>query len=63
MIKFNPTIINNNEGEYGNKLEILEYNKFRGGFLNRQIIMLLLTLGVKDEAFIELQEEYLKLIM
>ena len=42
------------------EIEILDYNKFRGGYLNRQIILLLITLGVKDKAFIDLQHEYLE---
>lgn len=41
-------------------LEILDYSKFRGGYLNRQIILLLLTLGVKNQVFIDLQNEYIK---
>lgn len=51
MIKF--------DGKYAN-LELLDYNKYRGGYLNRQIILLLLTLGIKGEVFKELQSEYLQ---
>ena len=40
-------------------LEILDYNKYRGGYLNRQIILLLITLGVDQNIFKELQAEYL----
>lgn len=43
MVKFNPY-----KNEYGQSLEILDYNKFRGGYLNRQIIILLLTLGIPN---------------
>ncbi|CAD8123706.1 unnamed protein product [Paramecium sonneborni] len=57
MVKYNPA-----KGGYPNKIQILDFNKFRGGYLNRQIIMLLLTLNVKDSAFQELQDEYLKKI-
>ena len=53
MIKFQG---NNDNME----IEILDYNKYRGGYLNRQIILLLITLGVKDKAFIDLQHEYLE---
>lgn len=51
MIKF--------DGKYEH-LELLDYNKYRGGYLNRQIILLLLTLGIKAEVFKELQSDYLK---
>ncbi|CAD8165052.1 unnamed protein product [Paramecium pentaurelia] len=57
MIKYNPA-----KGGYPNKIQILDFNKFRGGYLNRQIIILLLTLKVKDNVFQELQDEYLKRI-
>ncbi|CAK68074.1 unnamed protein product (macronuclear) [Paramecium tetraurelia] len=56
MIKYNPA-----KG-YPNKIQILDFNKFRGGYLNRQIIILLLTLQVNEKAFQELQDEYLKKI-
>ena len=36
-------------------LEILNWAKFSPAFLNRQIITVLSTLGVKDDAFINLQ--------
>ena len=38
-------------------LEILEFNRYRPGFLNRQIIILLKSLRVSDSAFEELQHE------
>lgn len=41
-------------------LEVLEFNKYRPGFLNRQIIILLSTLGVPNKAFKKLQEENIK---
>ena len=40
-------------------LEILDYNKYRGGYLNRQIILLLITSGVNPQVFRDLQDEYL----
>ncbi|KAL8161780.1 hypothetical protein V2J09_013269 [Rumex salicifolius] len=39
------------------KLDVLAYSKYQACFLNRQIITLLSTLGVKDEAFERKQEE------
>ena len=41
-------------------LDILDWNKYKGGFLNRQIIILLRTLGIEDSVFIKLQEEHIK---
>ena len=35
-------------------LEILDRNKYRAGYLNRQIILLLNTLGIEDKVFVEL---------
>jgi len=32
-------------------LEIMYFNKFRPGYLNRQIILLLVSLGVKEGVF------------
>jgi len=36
------------------ELEILDYNKYRCGFLNRQVIILLSSLGVPDSNFIQI---------
>ena len=41
-------------------LEILNFAQFRFGYLNRQIILLLSTLGVKDPVFRKLQNDYLE---
>jgi len=46
------------EGKYED-LEILDSNKYRSGYLNRQIIILLLSLGVPESVFLELQNDYL----
>jgi len=35
-------------------LDILDWNKYKSGFLNRQIIILLKTLGIKDSVFKQL---------
>jgi RNA-dependent RNA polymerase len=32
-------------------LDILDWNKYKAGFLNRQVIILLKTLGIKDKIF------------
>ena len=37
-------------------LDILDYNKYKAGFLNRQIIILLRTLKIKDTVFQQLQK-------
>eukprot|EP00825_Cyclidium_porcatum_P000269 TRINITY_DN10029_c0_g1_i2.p1 TRINITY_DN10029_c0_g1~~TRINITY_DN10029_c0_g1_i2.p1 ORF type:complete len:363 (-),score=43.10 TRINITY_DN10029_c0_g1_i2:312-1400(-) len=44
-----------------NSIEILSYNKYKAGFINRQIILLLSTLGIKDEVFLDMQKEFLKI--
>lgn len=33
MVKFDPSKMNNRE--YDNEISVLDYNKFRGGYLNR----------------------------
>jgi len=33
MIKFKPTL--SNDGNYTNLISLLDYNKYRGGYLNR----------------------------
>lgn len=41
-------------------LDILDWNKYKAGYLNRQIIILLRTLGIDDIVFIGVQEEHIK---
>ena len=41
-------------------LEILDRNKYRAGYLNRQIILLLVSLGVDEKLFEDIQNEYLQ---
>ena len=41
------------------EIEVLNCAEFRYGYLNRQIILLLSTLGVPDQAFIDLQNNFL----
>lgn len=42
------------------ELEIIRYSHFWQPFLNRQIILVLNNLGVKDEVFLEMQEETIR---
>ena len=55
MIKF--TCSHDDTNKY---LDILDWNKYKAGFLNRQIIILLRTLGIEDSVFMGLQEEHIK---
>lgn len=41
-------------------LDILDWNKYKAGFLNRQTIILLKSLGVSNETFMDLQKDYIK---
>ncbi|KAL4432702.1 hypothetical protein ABPG74_011523 [Tetrahymena malaccensis] len=41
-------------------IDILDRNKYRFGYLNRQVIILLKSLGIRDENFIQAQEDYIK---
>lgn len=41
-------------------LDILDWNKFKSGFLNRQVIILLRSRGISNEVFIKLQNDYIK---
>ena len=41
-------------------LDILDYNKYKAGFLNRQVIILLKTLGIRETVFEELQKTHIK---
>ena len=55
-------------------IEILDFNKYRPGYINRQIILLLITLNVKynlilnflikvsDSVFLDLQNEHIKMM-
>ncbi|CAD8126681.1 unnamed protein product [Paramecium sonneborni] len=60
MVKFNPSLMN--DGQYSTMISLLDYNKYRGGYLNRQIIILLVTLGIQDSVFMQFQKEYLEKI-
>lgn len=42
--------------------DVLDYNKYKPGYLNRQIIVLLKSLKISDEVFIRFQDEYIKRI-
>ena len=41
-------------------LDILDWNKYKAGFLNRQTIILLKSRGIKDEVFVGLQNQYVQ---
>lgn len=43
--------------KFQNKLELLDYSKFRYGYLNRQIIILLMSLKLDQSIFSQLQKE------
>nr|QZA51933.1 RNA-dependent RNA polymerase 4 [Paramecium bursaria] len=42
------------------QIELLDFNKFRGGYLNRQIIMLLISLNVVEDNFQKIFYEHLQ---
>ncbi len=41
-------------------LDVLDCNKYKSGFLNRQVIILLKTLKIPDTVFEELQKTHIK---
>lgn len=41
-------------------LDILDWNKYKAGFLNRQVIILLRSRGIPNHVFLNLQNEYIK---
>lgn len=41
-------------------LDILDWNKYKAGYLNRQVIILLKTLGIENIVFMGVQEEHIK---
>ena len=43
-------------------LDILDWNKYKAGFLNRQIIILLKSLGIRDEIFMKRQSQHIERI-
>ena len=43
-------------------LDILDWNKYKAGFLNRQTIILLKSLGIDDKVFIKRQQEHISRI-
>ena len=43
-------------------VEVVDYSRWLPGFLNRQIILLLSTRGVPDEAFLQLQQQAMELV-
>lgn len=55
MIKFG-------ESAFDNELDILNFSHYKGGCLNKQTIILLLSLGIKEGIFWEIYQENLKKI-
>jgi len=43
-------------------LDILDWNKYKAGFLNRQTIVLLKTLGISDKVFQNKQKDHIERI-
>ena len=41
-------------------LDILNWDKYYSGYLNRQIIILLKSLNISDEVFLDFQKRYIK---
>lgn len=41
-------------------LDVVSWDKYLPGYLNRQIIILLRSLGIPDSAFLAFQEKYIK---
>lgn len=41
-------------------VELLDYSKHRYGYLNRQVLILLMTLGINDDDIIAMQEGYIE---
>lgn len=57
IIQLRPSMIKYEcEDKHANKyLDILDWNKYKAGYLNRQIIILLKTLGIDDRVFFDVQ--------
>ena len=58
LIYFRESMIKYHNDSKDNILELIDYNKFRGGYLNRQIIILLLTNGVRPDNIYKLYLQY-----
>lgn len=41
-------------------LDVLDWNKYRSGYLNRQSIILLKSLNIHDDNIMIIQKEYIK---
>ncbi|EGR31631.1 RNA-dependent rna polymerase, putative [Ichthyophthirius multifiliis] len=69
FIEKNTIILRNSMKKFdvlneGDKLyiDILDMNKYRNGYLNRQVIILLKSLGIQDKIFRDLQNEFLQML-
>jgi len=59
-IYFRNSMIKFKFSSYDSNLEILDYSKYRPGYLNRQIILLLLSNGLDSQVFKDLQDENIR---
>lgn len=64
MIQLRPSMIKYdcNHDSASKYLDILDWNKYKAGFLNRQTIVLLKSLGISDKVFERLQQEHIERI-
>ena len=56
-ICFRKSMIKFGGSSFENSLELLDYSKYRPGYLNRQIILLLLSNGLDPHVFLDMQYE------
>lgn len=59
-IHWRPSMKKFDSHAFDTTLELLDYNKYRPGYLNRQIIILLLTNGLNPGVLLDLQDENIK---
>lgn len=60
VISIRPSMKKFKDSVYRDQLQLLDYSKFRYGYLNRQIITLLVSLGLETSNLSKLQEECCK---
>jgi len=56
-IYFRKSMIKFESSSFDQNLELLDYSKYRPGYLNRQIILLLLSNGLNPNIFLDLQKD------
>ena len=64
QIKLRPSMVKYecNHESAQKYLDILDWNKYKAGFLNRQTIILLKSLGIDDKVFMRRQQEHIERI-